>query len=57
VPRKAGEVVGGAVVAEVVQQQERVVVAGVAEAEGAAKLDAGAFDRGGGLDNALDWSD
>ena len=43
-PRKAGEVVGRAVVAEIVEQQERIELGGFAEAEGAAQLDAGAFD-------------
>ena len=38
------------VVAEVVEQQERIELAGVAEAEGALQLDAGALERGVGLD-------
>ena len=56
-PGKAGEVVVGTVVAEIVEQQERVELAGVAEAEGAPQLDAGALDRGLGGDDALDRSD
>ena len=56
-PGKAGEIVVGTVVAEIVEQQERIELAGVAEAEGAAQLDAGAFDGGLGLDDALDGSD
>ena len=38
VPREAGEVVGRALVAEIVEQQERIEVARVAEAEGAAQV-------------------
>jgi hypothetical protein len=53
-PGKAGEIVLRAVVAEVVEQQERVELAGVTEAEGAVELDARAFHRGRGLDDALD---
>ena len=54
---KAGEVVVRAVVAEIVEQQERIELGGVAEAEGAAQLDAGAFHGGLGLDDALHGSD
>ena len=43
-PREAGEIIGRTVVAEIVEQQERIGLGGVAEAEGAAQLDAGAFD-------------
>ena len=53
---KPGEVVVGAVVAEIVEQQERIELVGVAEPEGALQLDAGAFHGGGGLDDALDGS-
>ena len=56
-PREPGEVVGGTLVAEIVEQQERIELAGVAEPEGAAQLDAGAFEGGGGLDDAFDRSD
>ena len=49
VPGEAGEVVLRALVAEIVEQQERIELGGVAEAEGAAQLDAGAFDGGLGL--------
>ena len=35
-PRKAGEIIGRPVVAEIVEQQERIGLGGVAEAEGAA---------------------
>ena len=46
---KPGEVVLGALVAEVVEQQKRVELVGVAEPECAAQLDAGALDGGLGL--------
>ena len=45
------------VVAEIVEQQERVELAGLAEAEGAVQLHAGAFHGGRGLDDPLDRSD
>ena len=57
VPRKARLVVGRPVVAEVVQQQERVVLAGIAEAERAAQMDAGTFHGRLRLDDALDRTD
>ena len=43
-PRKPGAVIFRPVVAEIVQQQERIEFARVAEAEGAIELDARAFD-------------
>ena len=56
-PGKAGAILVGTVVAEIVEQQERIELGGVAEAEGAAQMDAGALDRGLGGDDALDRSD
>ena len=56
VPRKACQVIGGHVVAEVVEQQERIEIGGVAETERAAKVDAGAFHRGLGLDDPFHGS-
>ena len=53
----AGEIVGRAVVAEVVEQQKRIVVTGVAEPKGPAELHTRAFDGGPRLDDALDGSD
>ena len=50
---KPGEVVVGAVVAEIVEQQERVELAGVAEAEGATQLHAGPFHGRLGFDDPL----
>ncbi len=45
-PGEAGEIIGRTVVAEIVEQQKRIGLGRVAEAEGAAQLDAGAFERG-----------
>ena len=56
-PGKALEVVVGYVVAEVVEEQERIDVVGLTEAEGAAQMHAGALHRGRGGDVALDGSD
>ena len=44
-PGKAGQVVLRDVVAEVVEEQERIEVGRVAEAERAAQVHAGAFER------------
>ena len=55
-PGKAGAIVVRPIVAEIVEQQERIELLGVAEAEGAAKMHAGAFDRGLGADDAFDRS-
>src|SRR6185437_4383755 len=56
-PRETGEIVARPVVAEVVEQQERVGFAGLAEAEGAAQFDAGALDGRLRLHDAFDGSD
>ena len=56
-PRKALEEVRGTVVAEVVEQQERIELAGVAEPEATMELDARTFYRRGSLDDLLDGSD
>ena len=56
-PGKAGEVVLRPLVSEVVEQQERIGLGGVAEAEGAPQPDAGAFDGGLRLYDALDGAD
>jgi hypothetical protein len=51
------EVVLGALVAEIVEEEKRIKFAGFAEAEGPAELDPGALSRGLGLGNALDRSE
>ncbi len=56
-PGKAGEIIFGAVVAEIIQQQKGIGLLGVAEAEGAAQLDAGALDGGLRLHDAFDGAD
>jgi hypothetical protein len=53
VPGKSRAIVVGAVVAEVVEAAERIELARLAEAEGAAQLHAGALDRGLGLDDGF----
>jgi hypothetical protein len=53
VPGKAGAVVVGPVVAEIIEQQERIEFTGLAKTEGAAQLDAGALHGGLGLDDPL----
>src|SRR5262245_4726892 len=55
-PRKSGAIVLRALIAEIVEQQERIEVAGVAEAEGAAQLYSGPLHGGLGFDNPLDGS-
>ncbi len=49
-PGKAAQVVVGHVVAEVVEEQERIDVFGLAKAEGATQMDTGTLERGRGLD-------
>ena len=56
-PGEAGQVVLGAFVAEVVEEEERVEVGGRAEAERPAQVHARAFEGGLCLDEALDGSD
>src|SRR6185436_9770785 len=56
-PRKPGHVVARAVVAEIVEQQEWIELGGIAEAERALQLDAGAFNGRGGVQQRLDGSD
>ena len=53
----AGAILIGLIVAEIVEQQERIKFPSVAEAEGAAQMHAGALDRGLGRDDALDGPD
>ena len=55
-PGEAGQIVGGHVVAEIVEQQERIEIGGVAETERAAQMHAGAFQRGFGFDETFDWA-
>ena len=45
-PREAGAIVLGVLVAEIIEEEEGIGLFGVAEAEGAAEMDAGAFDGG-----------
>jgi hypothetical protein len=45
-PGKSGQVIFGILVAEVVQEQERIEILGFAEAKSALELDSGALDGG-----------
>jgi hypothetical protein len=56
-PGKAGAIIFRPVVAEIVEQQERIGGVGFAEAEGAAQLYAGALDRGFRRDDLLHGPD
>ena len=53
VPGEAGQIIRGILVAKIVEQQERIELAGLAEAEGALQLDAGALDGGFGFVESL----
>src|SRR6185312_8853084 len=44
-PRKAGEIIFGTIVAEIIEEQEGVGQRRIAETEGAVQMDAGAFQR------------
>src|ERR1041385_6056157 len=55
-PRETGEVIARDVVAEIVQQEKRVEVGCVAEAERPAQMHAGAFEGRLGLDQSLNGS-
>src|SRR5262249_28130823 len=56
-PGEARQVILRNVVSEIVEQQERIELAGCAEAECAAQKDSGAFRRGLGFDQAFYRSD
>src|SRR5690606_949795 len=56
-PRKAGEVVIRPVIAEIVEQQEGVELAGVTEAEAAAELHPGPLEGGLRGDHPADGAD
>ena len=56
-PRKTGDVIERMVVAEIVEQQERIEIRRLAEAERAMQLDACAFQRGLGLNDAFNRTD
>ena len=56
-PGEPRQIIGGNVVAEVVQQQERIEIGGVAEPECAAQVHPGSFERGLGLDQSFHGSD
>src|SRR5262249_55026706 len=53
-PREAGEIILGNIVAKVIQQEERIEVLRIPETESAAQMYARPFGRWLGLDDALD---
>src|SRR5262249_40994985 len=57
VPRKPREIIGWPIVAKIIEQQKRIGLRRIAEAEGAPQLDAGALDGGLRLYNAFDGAD
>ena len=57
VPREARQIILRDVVAEIVEQEERVEIGGVAEAERAAQMYARAFEGRLGFDEPLNGSD
>ena len=56
VPGEPGSVFVGNIGPEVVEQEEGVVLLRLTEPDGAMKVDAGALDRGPGLDDLADLS-
>ena len=56
-PGESGEVVGGILVAEIVEQEERIELGGFAEAEGALQLDARSLDGGLGFEDLFHGSE
>ncbi len=56
-PRESGQIILGTVVAEVVEQQERIELFGLAESERALQFHAGAFERRLRLNNLFHWSE
>jgi hypothetical protein len=56
-PGKSRKVVFWFLVAKIVQQEKRIEVLGLAEAEGTLQLHARTFDRGRGLNNLFNWSE
>src|SRR5207244_1422391 len=54
-PRKSGPIIIGMIVAEIVEQQERIELVRIAEAEGATQLHPCAFHRGCRFNGSLHW--
>jgi len=52
-PRKAGQVILGMFVPEIVEEQERIEIGGISESERAPQVDAGSFCGGLGLNQPL----
>jgi hypothetical protein len=56
-PGKSGNVILWILIAEVVQEEERIEILGFAEAEGALELHASAFDCGLRLNDLFNWAE
>jgi hypothetical protein len=54
VPGEAGQIIGRVLVPEIIEQEERIEVPGLAEAEGALELHPGTLDGGRGLNDLSD---
>src|SRR5208282_1348887 len=55
-PREACQIVLGNIIAEVIEQEERIGFLGISETESAAKMDACAFKRRLRFDDSFNWS-
>jgi hypothetical protein len=55
-PGKARQIILGHIVPEIVQQQERIEVRGIAESKRSPKMHSRAFHRGLSLDKSFHWS-
>ena len=56
-PRESSQVVFRVVIAKIVQQQKRIEILCLAEAEGALQLHASALDGGLRLNDPFDWAE
>jgi hypothetical protein len=56
-PGKSGSIIGWILIAEIVQQQKRIEILGLAEAEGALQLHASTLNGGGCLKDLLNGSE
>ena len=57
VPRESREIIGRPIVTEIIEQQKRIGLRRIAEAEGSSQLDAGIFNGGLRLHNTFDGTD
>jgi hypothetical protein len=55
-PREPGQVIGGVVVSEVVEEQKRIELGGIAESEAALQTDACAFECRLWMNDLFNWT-